>query len=590
MTHWNYLRSIEGLRPIDWHLVEFFSAKLGQDAAVVAALSAALREGHTCLSLPEFFDNEGLRFGARELQVVPGLERLRSRLFQSEAVALADGSSSIQEGRPLVLDAKDRLYFRRYFDHELALSRALLRLAGRGESPAASMAPLLTRYFPGADLLDRQRRAAELCMTGSVTLVSGGPGTGKTTTVVKMLAVLIERALERGQRPMVVLVAPTGKAAERLNESVRGAIEQLELPSTVRDCLPSRASTLHRALGVRPDSATRYRHDSDNPLPGDVFVLDEASMVDIALMRHFIDALRPGARLILLGDRHQLASVEAGAVLAELVTASEALAEGNALRWGFHSVELTKSYRFSDQGGIGRLGRSIREGQEDVVVQLLQSDASADVGWSGAEAVRSEEIEQLAVEGYRALFKARHPLEALEALGRFRVLCAVREGSCGVEELNDRIGRALRKALLVPSNRLHYPGRPVLILENDPRVGLYNGDVGVVWPGSDGRSLAYFPRPGEGLRAYSLAELPTHELAYAMTVHKSQGSEFDEVVVVLPRAADSVVLSRQLLYTGITRARRRVRLFATEEVVRASVRRSVARSSGLADRILEGST
>ncbi|MBM4320247.1 MAG: exodeoxyribonuclease V subunit alpha, partial [Deltaproteobacteria bacterium] len=496
---------------------------------------------------------------------------------------------------------------------------------------------------------DRQKLGAELAVRGRFTVISGGPGTGKTTTVKKILVLLLEQArrlhqLGRGPFPLRIgLLAPTGKAAARLSEAIHEGLAELEVrPRELLDHLPVEASTVHRALGVIPDRPTLFRHGPDNPLPLDVVVVDEASMVDFALMTKLVEAVPSRARLILLGDSDQLASVEAGAVLgdicrgagagaeaeagagaeAEAGAGAEAEAGSGSATWGRPAggsegqaigdrvIQLTRGWRFGPQSGIGALARAVNGDRPDDALALLrgqrreQGAPEPEPGGhtdlrllDGApEQVLEEQLRPLVVAGYAAFLAAaaarRDAAAALAALGRFRVLCAHRRGRLGVEQLGRRIEGWLAAAgLIEPEAGSWYAGRPILVTRNDYVLRLFNGDTGVVVPAPEGGGSlhACFPgaRPGE-VRRLAPARLPPHETVFAMTVHKSQGSQFEEVLIVLPEQP-SPVLTRELLYTAVTRAGTMVTLAGEEPVIRHAIGERVQRFSGLRGK-LWGST
>jgi exodeoxyribonuclease V alpha subunit len=405
-------------------------------------------------------------------------------------------------------------------------------------------------------------------------MLVGGPGTGKTSTCVKLLALLAASALASGREPpKVLLLAPTGKAAQRLSEAIGSARDKLPIAEAVRAAIPSTAQTIHRALKATPNGRTRFRHDALEPLDCDVLLLDEASMVDLALMRHLLDALPAHARLIMLGDPDQLSAVEAGGVLTDLCVAASEAESPLA-----HCLSrLTQSYRYAADSGIAQLAsrvhaqdaegalRILRAGYSDVSLVDKRLDAPDCPLWSDVR------------KSYAGLGRDDRALR-LEALDRFRVLCAHRRGPGGVLALNPSLARAVHGGR---SSGEHYAGRPLLITQNDYASRLFNGDVGVEHPSRRGGPLcAYFRGETGEVRELSLARLPAHESVYAMTVHKSQGSEFDEVAIVLPETP-SPLATRELLFTAITRARRGLRIYASEGVVRAAIAQRVARHSGL---------
>ena len=513
----------------------------------VAQAASAVRGGSVCVQLSETD---------------------RDRVAGSRLVGGPAGAT------PLVLEG-EKLYLRRWFDHERTLAEHLLaRTAAAPLGSAAERAAALDLLFAGAPPeAARQREAAATALERRLTVVVGGPGTGKTTTVVRMLAALIRV----GGHQHVRLLAPTGKAAARLEEAVRAQREQL--PESLRAAIPTTASTIHRALGSVGGSRVRFRHGARSPLPDDVVVVDEASMVDLALMRRLVEAVPERARLVLLGDRHQLASVEAGAVLAELCAAEEGALQGCV-------VTLEHSWRFTSEGGIGALARAIRLGDVDGALRVLR--AGGQVGWvpDAAAGVLPDAVERAVCTGYAPLVRASSDSSALTALSRFKLLCAHRRGPFGVERLNPLVERALATAGLLHPTASWYPGRPLSIAENDYRLGLYNGDQGVVRGGEDGLR-ACFPGADGGVRRLAPARLPAHDTVFAMSVHKSQGSEYDRIAIVLPEES-SPLLTRELLYTAVTRARESVLVVGAAASIAKAIRTSVQRTGGLGQALGRG--
>jgi exodeoxyribonuclease V alpha subunit len=464
-------------------------------------------------------------------------------------------------------------------------------LVACGEDDAARPLRLLgTRLYLDRYWRDECAVAAdlnELKASGRLEVIAGGPGTGKTTRVARTVAELIEQAAASGPNPprppLVALAAPTGKAAARLQEAVHDETARLPVGESVRELLMAlRASTLHRLLGWRPGSHSRFAHDRGNRLPHDVVIVDETSMVSLSLMARLVEAVRPEARLILVGDPGQLTSIEAGVVLGDIVdSGSRPPGEG--------IVVLERVHRYG--GGIAKVADAIRHGDGDGTVAALRA-APGDVTWlsmdvheteAGLELVRDRAV----VAGLELATAARAgaAVEALAALGRFRLLCAHRRGPYGVSDWTSRIQGWLA-ADIEDIEQRDYVGRPLLVTENDYELGLYNGDTGVIVEGAGERPSAAFERGGEVLR-FSPLRLGAVETAYAMTIHKSQGSQFDTAAVLLP-AASSRILTRELLYTAVTRARRELILVGTEAAVRQAVARPVARASGLRERLWGG--
>ncbi|UYK80873.1 exodeoxyribonuclease V subunit alpha [Xanthomonas sacchari] len=528
---------------------------------------------------------------------------------------------------PLVLE-HGLLYLRRYREYERRLALGLRRLAAQPlpHNDLAALAPLFAQLFPlppgeGArragegttanDPSDRQAQAAALALRRALLLVTGGPGTGKTTTIARLLLLRLAQARAAGlPPPRIALAAPTGRAAERMAESLRAAVARAladGVDPTLAEALPAGASTLHRLLGVIPD-LPRFRQDADNPLPFDLIVIDEASMVDLPLMCKLVDAVADGAQLILLGDADQLPSVEAGDVLAAIL---QAAGPGDALQpddakalqpllghsavahdhggLAGHRVHLLRGYRQAQDFALAPLADAVRSGDADGALRLLRDGQLAGVHFhDGVDDPLAAGGDALLAH-WRALGDTDDPAQALRAAARLRLLTAVRAGPQGARGLNARIEQLLAEtasgARRLGAAAPWFHGRLLLITENSYRHGLFNGDVGICLKDAQGTLVAWFDGAGDGqVRGFHPAALPAHESAFAMTVHKAQGSEFEEVWLQLP-ARDARVLSRELVYTGITRARRALHIAASEPVLRAALARHAARISGLAWRL-----
>jgi exodeoxyribonuclease V alpha subunit len=512
-----------------------------------------------------------------------------ARVGASPLVTAGDRPAAAADVRPLRL-VGSWLYLDRYWAEEVGVARSLRAMATG--PPTGVNAELLQdgleRLF-GAEAAGRQAQAAATAVTHRWSVVAGGPGTGKTTTVARIVALIGEQAAAAGVAvPLVALAAPTGKAAARLQESVHAEAGTLDVSPEVRhQLLALRASTIHRLLGWRPGSASRFRHDRNQRLAHDVVIVDETSMVSLSLMARLIEALRSGARLILVGDPGQLASIEAGAVLGDIVGAGADGLDGA----GSEIVVLDRVHRFG--GGIARLATAIRSGDGDAVIELLRAGAD-DVTWLDVDVADQDAlpvVSEPALAAARTTFEAARAgraREALDALGSFRILCAHRRGPYGVATWTARMEGWLAAELagLDPEDRW-YVGRPLLVNENDYELRLNNGDTGVVVALGDGRVAAAFARGQETIE-HSPSRLGAVDTVYAMTVHKSQGSQFQSAAVLLPsgRAGTvSRILTRELLYTAATRAQKRLILAGTEESVRAAVARPVARASGLGRRL-----
>ena len=542
---------------IDRHFARFINDfGEGELPAIAAAmLSRNIRHGHICLDLvkgPVHFDEPLPIF------IWPKLETWEKAFTKNRAIG------GPADGRPLVLDNAGRLYLRRYWEYEKALAEAIL-LRCDSQTPANPRTG------------DLQELAIETALARRFVVISGGPGTGKTTTVLKIL----ERMLSQpgGENLRIALAAPTGKAAARLQETLlAGGANGVR-----QDRLPKSASTLHRLLGSRRNSVY-FRHNAKNPLPVDLVVVDEASMVPLTMMAKLFAALPHRANVILLGDRDQLSSVEPGAVLGDIARAAS---EPGPLQGSL--VVLDKNYRFGNESNIFALCNAVREGEIERALKILNSGERPDVisGRTPPPLQVTERLRQRVIAGYSAYLRAPDPAEALKEFKKFRVLCALRTGPYGVESLNRTIEKILREERLVTGTQNTYAGMPILITQNDYQLRLYNGDIGILLPDpTNGSLLAWFIGEDGGIRRVPPARLPEYEPAFVMTVHKSQGSEFDNVLLILPDK-ESPVLTRELIYTGLTRARSRVEVWFQESVLRAAIARTIQRGSGLRDRLCE---
>jgi exodeoxyribonuclease V alpha subunit len=576
----------------DVHVARRLGA-LGGESSETVLLAAALavrapRIGHVLVDLASIAET-----AAVDTEDPIDLAALRWPAPAEWVAAVAASPLVAREGadgdvRPLRLRGS-WLYLDRYWSEELAVAGALRALLDRPADPVdeARLADGIARLFPG-ETGGRQAAAAAAAVRRRCAVIAGGPGTGKTTTVARIVALLLEQA--NGRAPLVALAAPTGKAAARLEEAVHAEARSLAVPEPVREALLGLgATTIHRLLGWRPGTNSRFRHDAHRRLAHDVVIIDETSMVSLSLMARLIEALRTGARLVLVGDPGQLASIEAGAVLGDIVGGDGGDARGPGAggpsRAGI--VVLDRGHRFG--GTIAPLAAAIREGDGDSVMELLRSGAE-DVTWIDAEAGQPEppvavRTEALAAAGAVAeAARIGAAPEAVRALGTCRILCAHRRGPSGVASWNVRAEGWLEDAVAGFSTAERwYVGRPLLVTENDRELGLANGDTGVIVQVGEGRVMAAFERGGE-LVLHPPSRLGAVDTVYAMTIHKSQGSQFAVAAVLLPEPG-SRILTRELLYTAATRAQRRLILVGPEETIRAAVERRVARASGLAARL-----
>ncbi|WP_250518128.1 MULTISPECIES: exodeoxyribonuclease V subunit alpha [unclassified Caballeronia] len=588
------------------------------------AMSRATAQGHVCLPLAALARRHDARF-----------DEARDALLASGVACLVRGGARADAADllPLVIDEDGRLYLARYFDYERRLACSLVERSRDTRMTAsrediARQAERIARYFgPRADDdIDWQRVAAFVALAGRLTIVSGGPGTGKTTTVVGVLACLLDADPDL----RIALAAPTGKAAQRMQEAL---IERADkLPPELAERLPRTSFTLQRLLGVQSDG--RFRHHRDNPLPYDVIVVDEASMIDVALAAHLLEAVAPASRLVMLGDKDQLSAVEAGAVFAELSAEPSFSHAGVARIAAALSVDakrleaalptaapiddsegygdlfdakaepaltdcvvwLQKNYRFGLDSDIGRLSIAIRNGDERAALDALDpSGERAAVLFDDGDATLSERTLARLAKGFAPYADALSAVldgeqadhaRLFDALNRFRVLCATRKGPRGVDEVNARIAAKVREqaGIALALGAQWFAGRPVIVTRNDYALGLFNGDIGIALPGADGLLRVAFRLADGALRYVSPAALPPHDTAFALTVHKSQGSEFEHAALVLPGAFVRV-LSRELVYTAITRAKRRVEVIGSAAIFAQAVREPTRRDSGLAARM-----
>ncbi len=585
----------ETIRPIDLHLGLFINRLAGNDnqeelALATALTSRATADGHLCLPL------EKIGSTIPELQAEhPTLfapAQLRRILLSSPAVGQPG------EVMPLILDEDNKLYLHRYFDYEQRIAADLRQRAQTVIDVDTKKAQgLLAILFPQPEKeqtedINWQQTAAALALLKQLLVITGGPGTGKTFTVARILALLI--ALAPGSL-RIGLAAPTGKAAARLQESIGTA--QATLPQNLTTSVPPQALTLHRLLGYRHDSAG-FRHHRTNPLPLDILVLDEVSMVDVPLLAALLDALPMTSRLILLGDRNQLASVEAGNFFADICGDKEpAWSRPVCTRlkqltgqvhqeasipspMGDSYTTLKTSYRFQSDSGIGQLATAINSG-DTKLVKAIYARKSQDLNLMHTTGKEFNTwLEQQTLRTYGPLFKHATARSALSHLGRYRILCALREGPNGVAAINQMSENILRRNGLIPGREQWYCGKPIMIMRNHYGLQLFNGDTGIAWPDDNGRLYAWFMQTDNELHPVALSRLPEHQTAFAITVHKSQGSEFDEILLLLPDR-DAQVLTRELLYTGLTRARSKITIHGKADLVKKTILRHAQRHSGL---------
>jgi exodeoxyribonuclease V alpha subunit len=570
-------------------------------ALAAATLSRDAGEGHVCLPLSRLCLDEKLTGTARDVWArlfakAGNPQQWQELLLATPAVSLGDAPT------PLILSG-DRLYLNRMWRNELTVARFFSEQNQPIAIDETRLSEILAGLFTPVEGVDWQKVAAAVALTRRISVISGGPGTGKTTTVARLLAALIQ--MSEGERCRIRLAAPTGKAAARLTESLGSALSKLPLSEEQKALFPSEASTLHRLLGAQPGSQ-RMRYHADNPLHLDVLVVDEASMIDLPMMSRLIDALPPHGRVIFLGDRDQLASVEAGAVLGDICAwvnagyTADRAAELSRLTGadipageGMHAgglrdslCLLQKSYRFGSHSGIGQLAQAVNKGDKSAVTQVFRQGFD-DITLKPLRT--SDEYEAMlgdAQTGYarylQCLRDNASPEVILAAFGEFQLLSALREGPYGVSGLNEQLERVLTRQrwITLPKHSRWYDGRPVMISRNDSALGLFNGDIGVALDRGQGLRV-WFMMPDGTVKSFQPSRLPEHETAWAMTVHKSQGSEFDHAALILP-AQPTPLLTRELVYTAITRARQRLSLYADENLLTQAIVARTERRSGLA--------
>ncbi|MBU4263908.1 MAG: exodeoxyribonuclease V subunit alpha [Proteobacteria bacterium] len=564
---------------LESHFADFLlrlSGHPGPELALAARLVARqMGQGHICLDLEEFAGRRVLLAEGQEV-VCPELGCWVDGLRKCGVVG-APG-----EWQPLIVDPPF-LYLQLYWQYEREVADCILAHSRmeQQEYDAEKVEKNLSRLFPRADGAesdepDWQKEAARKALASRFCVISGGPGTGKTTTVARILALYLQLSGDDAAG-RIFLAAPTGKAAARLQEAIRYAKMGLDCAPELKAAIPETAVTLHRLLGITQKGR---RYDGKNLLPARLVVVDEASMVDLPLMAWLMTAIPADCTLILLGDRNQLSSVQPGAVLGDIC---QGLRDGSIHQ---SLAELHRSYRFASFSGIGKLSRAVNSGDGAGALAVLMDDGYKDVRWldmAGDVSGFQQRIVDKIAQHHNRIMHAASPEEALRRMGEFAVLAALRRGPFGVEGIN-----RLASDLLAPPDALYFHGRPIMVRRNHYGLQLYNGDTGLILPDAeaDDELRVFFPAES-GVRKLLPARLPEHETAFALTVHKSQGSEFDHVVLILP-AESSPVLSRELVYTGITRAVQSVEIWGTKSVFVEAVSSRTSRKSGLVRALVQG--
>ncbi len=590
---------------IDRHFAQFMEKFEGGSSKKVKLAAALLSKyqlnGHICLDINSLASQHLYDDGENTGIICPEKDLWIKALKACRAVGKPG------ESRPLILDEKNRLYSYRYWEYQNKLAKAItekIKARPRKIDSFAFKKSLEIIFLNSKDYTDMQMVAGFVAAQSRFCVISGGPGTGKTTTVKKILALIDEIS---GKKIRAGLCAPTGKAALRLNEAIPD--------QKFKNIIIKKASTIHRLLGSISGSPY-FRFNEKNPLPLDILIIDEASMVDLPLMSRLVQALLPKASLILLGDKNQLASVEAGAVLGDIcgekdaekfsknfqneftqITGKKLMPEKtgeNLPRIADHIVILEKNYRFGEKSGIGKISRLINKGHGKPALNLIKTGKFKDIKWTdfitesekfSGPAMLCNIVSRRALEGFSSYISCLgSPHKAFKALEKFRILCALRKGPFGAATMSRMVENILKKKKLISPENLWYHGRPVLINENDYNLNLFNGDVGIIFH-KNTRPVACFQGDGGKIRQISPMRLPAHETVWAMTVHKSQGSEFEKIMLILPDR-DGPVLTRELIYTAITRAVSFVEILGYEKIFLKAVSRKTKRASGLKDEFL----
>ncbi|MGD0233596.1 MAG: exodeoxyribonuclease V subunit alpha [Syntrophorhabdales bacterium] len=602
---------IEPFAEIDRHFADWMvrlssgtPADMLEDLWLAAALASnAVTKGHICVSLSDWAGRlvEGCDRSGTQAKRYPDLSQWVDKLKITPVVGVAG------EFKPLILDEKHRLYLQRYWAYEGQLAGVLLAKARSPKRPVDEqlLRDGLQRLFPQDDgeEVNWQRVAALAATLNALAIISGGPGTGKTFTMAKILALMVEQAKDRNLA--VALAAPTGKAAARLKGVIQEGKVNLNCSSDVKALIPEEASTIHRLLG--PTRNAGFRFNKENPLPYDVVAIDEASMSDLPLMAKLVSALKGDARLILLGDKEQLASVEPGAVFSDICEAADANRFSSAFRRHVRrltgdtlpgtgenlaaladsAVVLEKNYRFGSQSGIGILSGLVKGGEGKAALELLKNGGFSDISWQDVPPASelAGALERNSLDYHANYLKAKEPVSAFALFNRFHMLCALREGPYGVSSINQAIQDFCARRGLIRREGRWYRGQPLLVIANDYRLKLFNGDIGILLDDPETGSLrVFFPTEDGTFRKVLPGKLSAYETAHAITVHKSQGSEFEHILVLLPDRRSEVV-TRELIYTAITRARKRVEVWGREEVFVEAISSRTRRVSGLKDRL-----
>ncbi|WNC70650.1 exodeoxyribonuclease V subunit alpha [Thalassotalea psychrophila] len=607
-------QELEGIQAIDYYLacslLENSQSKSALLFHLFLALSASQRDGHSCLDLNSLSEQTLWQYTIEPTEnsyyfnvpteekagfTFDDLNTLQSSLTEFEVTDVACSEQ-------LVVLEHQQLYLRRYWQFELELANYIKhRLLQTKSVDINQTASIIQALFSESSAdVDWQLTGVANALNKTFSIIAGGPGTGKTYTVTKLLAGL----LMQNDNIRIEMVAPTGKAAQRLSESIVNAVnsfkQQQVIDENILAKIPTTASTIHRLLGVIKNSPN-FRHHQQNQLNVDVVLIDEVSMVDLPMMTRIFRALPDGCKVILLGDGDQLPSVATGSVLADLAPWSDtqySVTNKDFIEQVTHqslpyfakspSIDyltyLTLSRRFSGDGGIGKVAKLVIASKAEESWALLTEKTDKELDFIG-DKLLAETVKRLTEQFYAPIFKAKSIEQAFTLLDKFRILVPTRVGESGLENINSLVEQHLHNQHCIVSKHENYHGRPIMISQNHYGVNLFNGDIGLQFKDCSGRLMAYFAE-GEGYRAISIARLPSFETVYAMTIHKTQGSEFENVALILPELGANRLLSRELIYTGITRAKKHLQIFCSKSVWQTAVNQKVSRASGLTNRLM----
>lgn len=583
----------------------FHSEKLRPFAYLV---SRKLSEGHICVALNDIDEEEENHF-----PLTPATFSNYETLLKNEPLVMQKGGTK----QPFVLH-NHKLYLQRYFHYETIILDRIYQFLNTEKTDfehrknsllklkelVHQLFPSLEKKITNEDAVNWQMVAALNAVLNNFTIITGGPGTGKTTTVARLLTLLAHTS------PLlkVALAAPTGKAAARMAESLKASMGTGIAQEHLQSLIPL---TLHRLLRLKPGSTT-CPFNATNPLDYDVIIVDESSMIDVALFARLLHAVGSHSRLILLGDKSQLASVEAGSLFGDLCNARQQNNLFSKERIDFfnhfipdgeasigsdkadnsthplfqHVVELQHSHRFSGSEGIGRFSRAIIRNEEKILSDFFEKDYDNQITLDPD--YNTESFEKFVL-GYKEYIEERDTAAAIKKFNQLRVLCAVREGNYGLYAINKKIEVLLQQRGLITASEDFYKNRPIMITRNYYELQLFNGDVGIIRPDETGVLKAWFFDNQQNLRSVLPAFIATSETVFAMTIHKSQGSEFDKVLVLLPDNQNVALLTRELLYTAVTRAKEKVLIQGSKEVIRETAKRRVKRVSGILERFHDSS-